>query len=194
MIKSKTVPGIDDSEFIRAKVPMTKEEIRVLAISKMKINHDSIIVDAGAGTGSVSIECALIADKGKVYAYEKNADAVKLINANKEKFSVENLKIIEGEAPGIIHVKEKIDAMFIGGGGGNIPDIIKTAASLLKPDGRIVINAVLLETLSESIKCLEQNEFRNINYCQVQINRGRRLGKGHSLEALNPVYIIWGEK
>ncbi len=186
--------GINDNEFIRGKVPMTKEEIRILSISKMNIDENSVIMDIGAGTGSVSIECALIAKRGKVFAYEKKAEAIELIYKNKEKFSCNNIEVIEGTAPESIVMKNKIDAAFIGGSSGNIASIIEKVFSLLKEKRKIVINATLIDTFTESLKSLNQCGYKNIDYCQVIINRGKKLGGKNSFEPLNPIFIIWGEK
>lgn len=194
MNKQRIVPGINDTEFIRGEVPMTKEEIRTLSISKMNLNPTSRIIDIGAGTGSVSIECGLLADKGFVTAYEKNEEAVQLVKLNSKKFELKNIKIIKGTAPECIETDEKADAVFIGGSSGNINEILKTVYPLLNPVSRVVINATLIETFTDALKGLEKNGYSNIEYMQVQINRSKKLGKGNSLEPVNPVFIIWGER
>ena len=190
---NKNVPGISDDLFIRGKVPMTKEEIRVLSLSKMKINKSGNVLDIGAGTGSVSVEAALMSEEGKVFAVEKNKDAVELILSNIKKFEIENIKVIEGSAPESIP-DEKFDSVFIGGSGGNMDLIFDEIYPKLNLKGRVVINATLIETFNEAVKNLEKHNFNDINYLQVQINRKRKLGSGNSFVPLNPVFIIWGEK
>lgn len=186
--------GIEDSEFIRDKVPMTKEEIRILSLAKMKLTNNSKVLDIGAGTGSVSIESALFAFNGRVTACEKNEKAVELIKQNCKKFEIENLEIIKGTAPGCINSDEKYDAIFIGGSSGNMDSILELSKNLLKEKSRIVINATLIETFISALKELNKKDFKNIDYMQVQINRSKKLGTGNSLEPVNPIFIIWGEK
>jgi len=186
--------GIDDSEFIRGKVPMTKAEVRVLSLAKLKLADNSRVLDIGAGTGSVSIECALFACNGQVTVCEKNETAVELIKQNCKKFQIENIEIIKGTAPECINTNEQYDAVFIGGSCGSINAILKKSKRLLNEKSRIVINATLLETFTSTLNGLKENEFRNIEYIQVQINRSKKLGVGNSFEPINPVFIIWGEK
>lgn len=92
--------GIEDSEFIRGKVPMTKQEVRILTLIKARISSADIVYDIGAGTGSISIEAARIADEGKVYAVERNPEGISLIRENMNKFQVDNVEIVSGEAQG----------------------------------------------------------------------------------------------
>lgn len=174
---------------------MTKREIRILSISEMGLTSDSVVADIGAGTGSVAIEAALIADRGHVYAFEKKPEAVELIEANCRKFAVENLHAIQGRASenfGLI--KKTLDAVFIGGSGGELSFILKSCREHLKADGRLVINAVVIENLNSALNLLDEHGYRDVNFIQVAVSRGRKLGKGHALEALNPVFIIRGTK
>ena len=99
MNNKKQTFGIEDDMFIRGKVPMTKSEIRVITLSKLQLYEDSIVLDVGAGTGSISIECALMVPNGKVYAVEANSEGIDLIYKNMEKFQVNNLLPIHGMAP-----------------------------------------------------------------------------------------------
>ena len=110
--------GIDDEKFIRGKVPMTKQEIRILTLAKAKIGEKDFVVDVGAGTGSLSIEAALIAKHGYVFAVEKNSEAVELITQNAEKFEVDNIVIVNAEAPDGLRRVSRIDCALVGGSGG----------------------------------------------------------------------------
>lgn len=189
-----SVPGIPDEAFIRGDAPMTKQEIRVLTMSKLRLNSDSIVLDIGAGTGSLSIESALIAKEGTVYAVEKEEDALFLIEQNCEKFGLDNIKIVKGEAPYCLEDLPLLDGAIVGGSGGNLKAIVEKCLCLLKEGGRIVINAILLETACEAISLLEEYDFINTDLIHVNIARRRKMGKKTGLIGQNPIFIIWGEK
>ena len=116
----RQVPGIPDTEFLRGKVPMTKEEVRVVTLAKGKIFPEAIIYDIGAGTGSLSIEASFLAKDGQVWALERNPEAIELIKKNKEKFQVNNLEILAKEAPEGLRELPSADVIFIGGSGGHL--------------------------------------------------------------------------
>ncbi|MDQ2086944.1 precorrin-6y C5,15-methyltransferase (decarboxylating) subunit CbiE [Herbivorax sp. ANBcel31] len=184
--------GIPDSMFIRGNVPMTKEEVRTVSISKLKLTGGSIVYDIGAGTGSVSVECALLAKEGLVYAIEKNSDAVDIINKNIEKFGLLNVNVIEEEAPFKIDELPPAQNVFIGGTGGNMDEIICWIAK--KCDKvRIVINAITPESTYEALKSLEDNGFSNIEITGISVSKGIKAGEKHIMKALNPVNIICGD-
>ncbi|MBR6635930.1 MAG: precorrin-6y C5,15-methyltransferase (decarboxylating) subunit CbiE, partial [Phascolarctobacterium sp.] len=142
------VHGLSDELFMRSKVPMTKQEVRSVSISKLQPKATDLIYDIGAGTGSCSIELALLARKGKVYAFERNPVAVELLGKNKELFAVTNLEIIAGEALENIKKMPAPDCVFVGGSGGDLCkmlDIIYSKNSAC----RVVMNAITIETLAE---------------------------------------------
>lgn len=187
-------PGIPDDLFVRGRVPMTKEEVRVLTVSKLKLRPDSTVLDIGAGTGSLTVECACQASKGRVIAVEKNPAALNLIRENAARFELSNVEIIEGEAPSCLAGLPLCDAVFIGGSSGNIKEIIKEAKKLLKTGGRLVINAILIETVYAALCYLKEENMKGTDILSVSLARGRDLGGMTAFEPLNPVYIIWGEK
>ncbi len=178
---------IDDEEFIRGKVPMTKREIRILTLAAAKLENNSVVVDIGAGTGSISIEAARIANNGKIFAVERNPNAVELIKRNVEKFSVNNVEIICAAAPDGLEDLPELDAAIIGGSGGRLEKILD--ALKLKIGGRIVVNAITLQTAAA---CVEYFRTHNWKYeaFQVQITRLERVGNYDMSKALNPVWII----
>ena len=181
--------GIADDEFIRGKTPMTKEEIRAISIRKLGLSADSVLWDIGAGTGSVSIEAALLHPDIKVYAIERNDEAVELIGKNKEKFGAENVVVIKGEAPEALDDLPAPTHAFIGGSGGNM----KTIIELLKKKNsnvRIVINCVTLETLTEVLSVIKEGKFVEPDIVQVSASRYRKVGDYHMADAINPVYIV----
>ena len=180
--------SIPDEEFTRGDAPMTKSEVRALSVAKLKLCDDSVIYDVGAGTGSVSIEMALCAVNGMVYAIEKEEAAADLIEVNKIKFKTPNLQVIRGLAPEAMADLPKPTHAFIGGSSGNLKDII---ACLLdkNPDIRIVINSVTIETLEETTQVIKEFNLVEEETTCVNVSKARKLGKYHLMTAQNPVYI-----
>lgn len=182
-----TRTGIPDDEFIRGDVPMTKSEIRAISLSKLNLKSDSIIWDVGAGTGSVSIECALAAEDGKVYAIEKKPEAIELIDQNKINFRTDNLEIIEGAAPEALNDLPAPTHVFIGGSSGNLREIVDTVLEK-NNDATIVINAITLETQNEASALA--GKFEKFEVVSASISRSREAGNYHLMNSLNPVWIF----
>ncbi len=185
--------GFPDDEFQRGDVPMTKSEVRALILSKLSLSRDSVVYDIGAGTGSVSVECALVAYDGIVYAVEKNPEAVALIRQNAEKFGVPNMIPVLGIAPDVIGELPLPTHVFIGGSAGNMREIL---ASVLKknPCARIVISVVTLETIGETAACLSEFGLSNYECISVNISRSKKLGGYRLMQAQNPIYLFIAEK
>lgn len=181
--------GIPDEAFIRGNVPMTKEEVRSISLSKLQLTKDAVIYDVGAGTGSVSLEMALRAVEGHVYAIEKKPEAVELLRKNKEKFAADNLEIIEGLAPEACETLPVPTHAFIGGSSGNMKEILEL---LLKknPKIRVVINCIALESVGETMECLKELPLGQVDIAQVQIAKGKKAGAYHLMMGQNPVYVI----
>lgn len=178
-----------DELFIRGDVPMTKEEVRVLTIDWLNLENARTLVDVGAGTGSICIEASLRYPNLNTIAIEKNPEAISLIKQNCEKFAVTNLQIIEGNAPEVLPM-QPIDAVFVGGSGGALDEIINWAFTNLNPQGRLVLNFILLNNLMEALDILQQVGFENIEASQLQVSRLTKLGKGKYFKPNNPTYII----
>lgn len=189
VMRRKVCAGISDEAFLRGRVPMTKEEIRTLSLSKLRLTEDAVVYDVGAGTGSVSVEAALLCAKGRVYAVEQRPEAVELIQRNRQQFHVENLEVIEGTAPDCFDELPVPTHVFIGGSSGKLPEIIEKIREK-NPDARFVINAVTLETISE-IEGLKEKlpDLPEMEIIQVNVARSRKLGSYHLMEAENPVMI-----
>ncbi len=181
--------GISDDNFIRGKVPMSKEEIRSISISKLRLNKDAIIYDIGAGTGSVSVEMALQAIDGTVYAIEKKSEAIALIEENKKKFGTDNLVVIEGAAPKAMEQLPAPTHAFIGGSSGNLKDIMMLLLNK-NPKVRMVINAITLETISEALHCVKNLEVTEAEVVQISISKSQTIDDYHMMMGQNPVYII----
>ena len=181
--------GIRDSAFLRGKAPMTKEEIRTVSLAKLRLQEDSVCYDVGAGTGSVSIEMAIRAHQGKVYAIEKKADAVQLLSANKQKFAADNLEIIEGTAPLALENLPVPTHAFIGGSSGNMNEILQVLTEK-NPNVRIVINCITLETVTETLKAIQKFGFTESEIVQIGTSRAKVIGHYHMMMGENPIYII----
>ena len=180
--------GIDDEEFIRGNVPMTKQEIRILTIAKAKIKPTDVVVDIGAGTGSISIEAAMIARQ--VFAIEKNPEAVDLISQNAEKFGIDNIIIIHAEAPNGLEGIKNADVVFIGGSSGALKDIMQVVDNRIKTGSRIVINCITIQTLSSCLDYFKNHNGYKYEAVQIQVNRLQQIAQYDMAKALNPIYIV----
>lgn len=180
--------GRSDAEFIRGKIPMTKEEVREVSISKLRLHQGAVVYDIGSGTGSVSVEIAGLSDDIAVYAIEKKEEAVTLTEKNREQFQLENIEIIKGKAPECFAGLPVPTHAFIGGSGGNMKCIL-SALYERNPDMRVVINAVSMETICEIREVLEEYPVRNAETVQMQVSRAREAGSYHLMQAENPVWI-----
>jgi cobalt-precorrin-6B (C15)-methyltransferase len=191
MWKFKT-PGIPDEEFDRAeKVPITKEEVRVVQISKARLKPGQIVYDIGCGSGSISIEAAFqIESSGKVLAVDYDENAIKLTKNNIEKFGLTNISVIHGNAKEKILGLEEADTIFIGGTGGDTKEIVELSENKLKSGGRIVIGTILIETLYSVLQVLEKLQFESVDITQVTISKSRKTSTGTMMLARNPVTII----
>ena len=183
---------IKDEEFIRGNCPMTKEDIRILSVTKLQIGDGYILLDVGAGTGSVSIQMCKASPNGKVIAIEKDPEALEVLAKNKEKFQVHNLEVIEGEALEVESgIEEIFDGIFVGGSGGNIEDIIKRYSLKLKVGGCMVLNFITIDNFHKAMSILKELDFTT--EC-VQVAVTMIKGQSHMLFANNPVFILTGRK
>lgn len=185
--------GIPDKHFIRGRVPMTKEEIRAVVISKLRLQKDHVIYDIGAGSGSITVEAALKSTAGIIYAVEKKEEAVELIKKNCNKFKLSNVKIIEKEAPDGFEQLPPADRIFIGGSGGFLKEIISSSDQNLKNGGKIIITAVTVNTLSTAVSQFEQLNYQ-IDITNISVTKTKKVKDYHMFKALNPVYIISAQK
>lgn len=186
--------GIPDEEFIRGKAPMTKTEVRTVSLSKLRLPKDAICYDIGAGTGSVSVEMALRASEGAVYAIEKKEDALALLHENKKKFALDHMQIIPGTAPEALKELPVPTHAFIGGSSGNMKEIVELLLNK-NPQVRIVINCITLETVGEALACIRGLEKQEIYECESEVvqlcaSRSKNIGRYHMMMGENPIYII----
>ena len=180
--------SIPDEAFTRGDAPMTKSEVRTLSVAKLKLCRDSVVYDIGAGTGSVSIEMALTAYLGKVYAIEREDIAADLIEINKRKFQAANLEVVRGLAPEAMRDLPAPTHAFIGGSSGNLRSIVECLLEK-NPDVRIVINSVTMETMAETMQVVKELNLVEEEIVNVTIAKSRRLGRYHLMTGQNPVYI-----
>lgn len=188
-----SITGIPDDYFVRSEVPMTKREIRASVLSRMAVSKNSCIYDIGAGTGSVSVELALHAPYGTVYAVERTEEGCGLIAKNAEKFGLNNIEIIYGNAADVIDNLPVPDEVFIGGSGGEEEYIFN---SILKknPYVHVVVTAVTLETLQNTISIMEKNDMSVVDIVQIAVTQVKKRGGYHMMSANNPVFIIEGRR
>lgn len=182
-------PLLSDQDFIRGKTPMTKEEVRWTILGKLNLRADSVVWDIGAGTGSVSVECARQCSFGRVFSVERNQDALALIQKNKEKFNLGNLEVIPGDAMEVIRALPVPTHVFIGGSGRKLPELMSYIASL-GPGIKVMAACVTVETLSECCR-LMQRDYEDFDLVQLCVSRGRKLGNYHILDSNNPVSLVW---
>ena len=187
----RRAPGLPDEAFERGDVPMTKQEVRAAVLAKLAVRPEDILWDVGAGTGSVSVELALAAPRGRVYAVECRPEGCALIKANREKFRTRNLVLVEGLAPAALSDLPAPDAVFIGGSKGSLAAIVDAALDK-NPDARICVSAIALETLSAAVAALTAKG-RTVQVSQIAVSRARAVGGLHLMMAQNPIYLITGE-
>lgn len=181
--------SIPDEAFIRAKVPMTKSEVRTVSIGKLQLQQDSVVYDIGAGSGSVSIEIAIQSPDIKVYAIEKNTEALELMEKNKRKFAADNMEIVSGTAPWALEKLPVPTHVFIGGSSGNMETIVD--AVFRKNDKvKIVINTVALNSMAKVMELIDGREDLETDIVQMQVSKDNRIGNYHMMMGQNPIYII----
>jgi precorrin-6Y C5,15-methyltransferase (decarboxylating) len=189
--------GLPDDAFEQRrpnKGQITKREVRAVSLYSLGLRHDSVVWDIGAGTGSVSVEAALIASEGQVYAIERDTDSLPLLEANVVNLGSDNIHIVNGEAPAALESLPNPDSVFVGGSGGNLSEILEYANSRLKPNGTIVVNLAVLERTSETYHLLKKLGL-TAEITQVASSRGKEMPDGAvRLEALNPVFIVSGRR
>jgi len=189
-------PGIPDEYFERTEnVPITKEEVRTIQISKARLKPGQTVYDIGCGSGSISIEAAFqVESSGKILAIDYDENAIELTKKNMEKFGLSNISVIFGNAKEKISELEEADAIFIGGTGGDTKDIVEISQNKLKSGGRIVIGTILIETLYSVLQILDKLQFESVDITQVTIAKSRKTSTGTMMLARNPVTIISATK
>ncbi|NDF27723.1 MAG: precorrin-6Y C5,15-methyltransferase (decarboxylating) subunit CbiT, partial [Nitrosopumilaceae archaeon] len=189
-------PGIPDEEFERTEdVPITKEEVRVIQISKARLSADNTIYDIGCGSGSITVEAGIqIGKSGKIYAIDIDPRAIELTKKNLAKFGITNVELILADAKQKIPNLPLADSIFIGGTGGDTKDIVTLCNSKLKSGGRIVIGVILIETLYAVLDVIYKLGFTDVDITQITISKSKKTSTGTMMLARNPVTIISATK
>ena len=181
--------GIPDELFIRGDVPMTKQEVRAVALAKLRLAATDTVWDVGAGTGSVSIEAALVTRAGSVWAVERNATGGRLIRENADAFGCGNVHAVPGVAPEALAKLPIPDAVFVGGSAGKLPSIVEAALEK-NSQVRLCVPCVTVETLTEACALLSGSRFKGFEACQVSAARAEAVGSHHLMKAQNPVFLV----
>ena len=190
VLRPWNTPGLPDGAFLRGEVPMTKEEVRALSLCKLRLQPWHTVWDVGAGTGSVSVECALACPEGRVYAIEKKEAALSLLSENKARFGCHNLEIVPGTAPEALSDLPAPDRVFLGGTSGEMEEILSVIFAK-NPAARVVATAVTRETVGTAARCFAP--LREADMVQVAATRARAVGRYHLMDAQDPVWIFSGE-
>ena len=183
-----------NKDFITGKVPITKEEVRAISLNKLELLNAKTFIDVGAGTGSVSIEAGYSYPNLKVIAIERNDDAIDLVKQNKEKFNLDNVEIIKAYAPVELDKDIKADAIFLGGTGKKLEEIIDWSKDLLVDGGRLVANFIIIDTFYEMLRLVREKRFKNVDVTVLNVSKLEKLGPGEYFKPHNPIYIISCEK
>ncbi|HLC19052.1 MAG TPA: precorrin-6y C5,15-methyltransferase (decarboxylating) subunit CbiE [Thermodesulfobacteriota bacterium] len=183
--------GIPDALFSHSSGMITKEEIRVVALSKLRLAKNSVVWDIGSGCGSVAVEAARIASSGRVYAVEKDKKRLRDIKKNRKMFGTENLRVVSGTAPECLEGLESPGSVFIGGGGGKIEEILRSVSRRIKKGGPVVVNAVTLETAHRTLAFFKKRGWPS-ELVLLNVSRAKEVGDLSLLGAHNPVFVITG--
>ena len=168
---------------------MTKSEVRAVCLSKLRLTEDAVCWDVGAGTGSVSVEMARLARRGRVYAIERRADACALLEENRARFQAGNLEIVPGTAPEACRALEDPTHVFLGGSSGNLREILSLVWEK-NPAARVVAAAVTLESVAELNACRDAFPFTETEAVCLTVARDRKAGRYHLMSAQNPIYLF----
>jgi cobalt-precorrin-6B (C15)-methyltransferase len=186
-------PGIPDELFERTEdVPITKEDIRAIAISKLRLKEGGSAIDVGCGSGSITVELCL-QTKGQVYAIDFDEKAIELTKKNLDKFGVK-AEVILGKAQDVLPKLPQADAVMIGGTWGDTKQVIELAVGRLKSGGRLVIDTILIETMYQALTSINELKLAEVDVTQVTISKARKVTTGTMMLARNPVMIISATK
>ncbi|MGY0394851.1 precorrin-6Y C5,15-methyltransferase (decarboxylating) subunit CbiT [Fusobacterium sp. SYSU M8A802] len=180
---------IYDKEFIQRELPMTKQEVRAVTIAKLQLKPDSVLIDVGAGTGTIGIEAATYMPLGKVIGIEKEEKGLDTIRENVKNFKLENYELIHGRAPENIP-NISYDRMFVGGSTGSMRSILEHFKKYATDDARLVVNTITLESLNDTMSLLKEYNFNDIEVVNMMVSRGKKVGPYTMMYGENPIYII----
>jgi len=191
-----TIPFLHEEVFAKRtpkKGLITKREARLLTLAALGLRPDSVVWDIGAGSGSVSIEAALLSPQGRIYAVEVDPEGVDICRENLHAHAVDNVRVIAGRAPEALSDLEVPDAVFVGGSKGSMEAIIDAVLGRLKPGGRLVVNAITLENAADAYQAFRRRGLVP-EVTLLQVARAEPLAHYLRYEALNPIQIFAVEK
>lgn len=195
-MQGKRLFGNPDECFLQSRPKrglLTQSEVRVIALAELDLGPGSVVWDVGAGSGSVAIEAAQLAPSGRVYGIEMDPEDYNLLVENARKFGVANLTPILGEAPRAWEDLPAPDAIFVGGTGRAVVNLIQTAWPRLKPEGRLVVNVASLDNLTAAEQALRQLGC-DPRILMVNLSRSQQQLDALRLEAANPSFLIMAKK
>jgi cobalt-precorrin-6B (C15)-methyltransferase len=188
-----STPGIPDELFERTEeVPITKEDVRALVISKLRLREGQSAIDVGCGSGSITVELCL-QTKGQVHAIDFDANAIELTKKNLQKFGA-SAHVVQGKAQDVLPALPEVDAVVVGGTWGDAGKVIELAVSKLKKGGRIVIDTILIETMYHALAKVNELKLVDADVTQVTIAKARKVTTGTMMLARNPVLLIAATK
>lgn len=194
MIWNYTTPGIPDELFERSEnVPITKEDIRSIVLSKLRLRKKYTVIDVGCGSGSITVEICLQVNSKNVYAIDFDKNAIELTKRNLDKFGV-SANLIYSKAEQVLPSLPSANAIIVGGTKGKTEKIIELCISKLKKDGRLVVDTILVETMYKALKTVKKQKMRNIEVTQVTIAKGKSVASGTMLVSRNPILILSATK
>jgi cobalt-precorrin-6B (C15)-methyltransferase len=187
-------PGIPDELFERNdEVPITKEDVRSIVISKLRLKNNSSAIDVGCGSGSITVELCLQARSGKIYGIDFNEKAIELTKINLKKFGV-NAELVLAKAQDVLPSLPEVDSIIIGGTGGNVDKVIELCIGKLKKGGRLVIDTILIETTYKALNLIDNARLDEVDITQVTVAKAKKVTSGTMLLARNPVLLISATK
>ena len=194
-LRDAVPPGLPDELFTRGDAPMTKAEVRAVTMSAARLRPGHRVLDVGAGTGSMTVEAALLCPAGEVVALERDAAALELLYLNVERFGLGNVTVVAGVAPEAMagpaspFAPASFDCVLVGGSGGKLGAILDLLQVLLRPGGRVVCNTICLETTATVAAALRKPPWDAFTCSQVGVARAVPAGPLLRFEALNPVWV-----
>lgn len=188
-----------NSEFIRTKVPITKEEARAISLQKLDLARKKYLLDIGTGSGSISVEAGLNYPDLRILAVDKNPDAISLTRANIEKFGLENISLIGADLPNESHKLDgcspsKFDSVFVGGASARIEDLVLWLRGRIEDGGTLVANFILIESMTRYIESIKEAGFDDIEVIQVSVSSMEKLGSGNYFKPNNPIFVVTAKR
>jgi precorrin-6Y C5,15-methyltransferase (decarboxylating) len=183
--------GMPEAAFDHQGGLITKTEIRAVCLARLCLRPQQVLWDLGAGSGAVSIEASLLVPGGQIWAVEKHPDRIAQILANRDRFGVPHMEVVQAVLPKGLSRLPDPDRVFIGGGGRNLTETIAVVCRRLTKNGVVVVNTVLMDSLHDTVRCLRDHGLTT-DVVQVQVSRSQPLGDSDRMQAMNPVWVIQG--